>query len=139
MGGQLHTRDGQAPSFFSKLLLAFTPVVALTKLFPLPHISPQADGAITSPRQPLFPGFEVGGRRCGALSSLVLCVASPPECNAGMLFEEVWSLSVLSSALPLLPPCGDWCFRPVPSQGLCGSFLAASGETLGSGLLTEFE
>lgn len=62
--------------------------------------------------------------------------------SSGMLFEEVWSLSVLSTALPLLSP-SDWCFRPVFSQILhkntvsVDSFLAASGENLGSGLLTE--
>lgn len=44
VGGQLHTRDGQAPSFFSKLLLAFTPVVALTKLFPSHTSAPRQTG-----------------------------------------------------------------------------------------------
>lgn len=59
-----------------------------------------------------------------------------------MLFEELWLLSVLSTTFPLLSP-SDWRLRPVPSQlslestVSVDSSLAASGESLGSGLLTE--
>lgn len=53
------------------------PVVALTKLFSSHTPAPRQTGP---PPQPLFPGFEVGGRRCGAVSSLVLCMASQ-ECS----------------------------------------------------------
>lgn len=118
--------------------MAFTPRGGPDQIVPLPHISPQADRLITSPCQSLFPGFEVGGRRCVAASSLVLCMASHQECSwkrCGLfLFCQPPSHFFLPS---------HWCFRPVPSQ-VClentvsaTSFRAAGGENLGWGLLTE--